>query len=71
MLDVDSYYYLAGECMDCGGCKGTFQAWNSRIMIQLPDGLLNFYLCERPTTQIYSLCPVRKWSDLGSNVGAR
>lgn len=38
VLDVEDYYYLACEYMDCGSCNGTFLAWNERMLNQLTDG---------------------------------
>ena len=32
VLDVEDYYYLASEYMDCGSCNGTFLAWGERML---------------------------------------
>ena len=39
VLDMKEYYYLAAEYMDCNCCKGTYIAWDSRVLSQLPDGV--------------------------------
>jgi hypothetical protein len=38
VLDMSSYYYLAAEYHDCRDCKGTFIAYDSRLLCQLSDG---------------------------------
>ncbi|XP_031557259.1 uncharacterized protein LOC116293903 [Actinia tenebrosa] len=38
-LDTQEYYYLATKYMDCNACKGTFIAWDSRMLNQLSDGV--------------------------------
>ena len=35
VLDVKDFYYLAAEYHYCGGCKGTFIAWDRRVIQQL------------------------------------
>ena len=30
VLDMKDHYYLAGECMDCRACSGTFVSWDHR-----------------------------------------
>ncbi len=39
VLDMKDCYYIAGEYMDCNGCKGTLISWDSRILAQLPLAL--------------------------------
>ena len=39
VIDVTNVYYLAAEYMDCRSCKGTFVAWDLRILDQLPEGI--------------------------------
>ena len=39
VIDVTDVYYLAAEYMDCRSCKGTFVAWDLRILDQLPEGI--------------------------------
>lgn len=39
VLDMTSYYYLAAQYQECPGCKGTFIAYDSRLLRQLPDGI--------------------------------
>lgn len=39
VLNLSDFYYLATEYMDCNECSGTFQAWDKRIMDQLPQGV--------------------------------
>ena len=38
VMDTKSFYYLAGEYMECG-CGGTFIAWDQRLLAQLTDGM--------------------------------
>ena len=55
VIDVTDVYYLAAEYMDCRSCKGTFVAWDLRILDQLPEGirarfpvvLTYMYACDR------------------------
>lgn len=55
VLDVNSYYYLAGEYMDCLDCKGTYISWDARMLEQLSAGvrarfpvvLTHKYACDR------------------------
>ena len=37
VLDMQEYYYLAGEYMDCKTCISTFLSWDHRMLRQLPD----------------------------------
>lgn len=30
VMDTKDFYYMAGECMDCRSCSGTFVSWDSR-----------------------------------------
>lgn len=39
VLDIKDYYYLAAEYHYCKACKGTFIAWDNRILDCLPDGI--------------------------------
>ncbi|KAK3720983.1 hypothetical protein QZH41_018540, partial [Actinostola sp. cb2023] len=39
VLDNQEFYYLAAEYMDCNACKGTFIAWDNRMLNQLSDGV--------------------------------
>ncbi|KAK2143968.1 hypothetical protein NP493_4354g00007 [Ridgeia piscesae] len=39
VVDVTDIYYLAAEYMDCRSCRGTFVAWDLRILDQLPEGV--------------------------------
>uniref|UniRef100_UPI00358E8398 uncharacterized protein n=1 Tax=Myxine glutinosa TaxID=7769 RepID=UPI00358E8398 len=60
VLDLRDYYYLAAEYMDCGRCKGTFIAYDSRLLEQLADGpksvfpaLLTYkYACDRAVVSL-------------------
>lgn len=57
VMDVKDFYYLAAEYMECGNveCKGTYIAWDSRMLEQLADGvrahfpavLTRKYACDR------------------------
>jgi hypothetical protein len=55
VLDVNCYYYLAGEYMDCLDCKGTYISWDARMLEQLSAGvrarfpvvLTHKYACDR------------------------
>ena len=39
VLDVKDFYYLAAEYHFCNSCKGTFIAWDSRLLEQLSDDI--------------------------------
>lgn len=39
VLDIKDYYYLAAEYMECYKCKGTYIAWDDRMLGQLADGV--------------------------------
>ncbi|XP_019633279.1 PREDICTED: uncharacterized protein LOC109476717 [Branchiostoma belcheri] len=39
VLDTTDYYYLCTEYLTCSDCGGTFPAWDSRLLHQLPDHL--------------------------------
>ena len=39
VVDVTDIYYLAAEYMDCRSSRGTFVAWDLRILDQLPEGV--------------------------------
>ena len=39
VLDFKDFYYLAAEYMECRACKGTFIAWDHRMLEQLSDGV--------------------------------
>ena len=39
VVDIKDMYYLAGEYMDCGACRGTFISWDHRMLAQLSDGV--------------------------------
>ena len=39
VVDVTDVSYLAAGYMGCGSCKGTFIAWDLRILNQLPEGV--------------------------------
>ena len=39
VLDVKDSYYLAAEYMSCDKCKGSFIAWDCRMLDQLSDGV--------------------------------
>ena len=38
VVDIKEYY-LAAEYTDCRACKGTFIAWDHRMLAQLSDGV--------------------------------
>ena len=62
VIDVTDVYYLAAKYMDCRSCKGTFVAWDLRILDQLPEGIrarfpvvLTYkYACDRA---VIARCP--------------
>ena len=39
VLDVKDFYYLAAEYHYCDCCKGTFIAWDKRLLEQLTDDI--------------------------------
>ncbi|KAK2190169.1 hypothetical protein NP493_87g02040 [Ridgeia piscesae] len=39
VVNVTDIYYLAAEYMDCRSSRGTFVAWDLRILDQLPEGV--------------------------------
>ncbi|KAJ7357858.1 hypothetical protein OS493_022676 [Desmophyllum pertusum] len=39
VLDVKDFYYLAGEYHFCNCCKGTFIAWDARLLQQLSNDI--------------------------------
>ena len=43
VLDVVEYYYLGSEYMDCNTCKGTYIAWDSRMLSQLTDEIRGLF----------------------------
>ena len=65
-------YYLATEYMDCLGCKGTYQAWDDKMLCQLtsdvrawfPAILTRKYACD------LSLLPHIRERTLGNSVTA-
>ena len=55
VMDIKDFYYLAAEYIECGTCKGTYIAWDCRMLEQLADGvrahfpavLTRKYACDR------------------------
>lgn len=43
MVDVRTFYYLAGKYVDCRACAGTFISWDQRMLQQLTGG--DFLCC--------------------------
>ena len=39
VVDIKDQYYLAAEYIDCQACRGTFIAWDHRMLAQLSDGV--------------------------------
>lgn len=39
VLDVKDWYYLAAQYHECSECRGTYIAYDARLLSQLPDGI--------------------------------
>lgn len=72
VLALKDHYYLAAEYHYCKACKGTFIAWDNRILDRLPDGIrvlfpvvLTYeYACDR------SIISLLRSRNLGNSPGA-